>query len=83
MTINRRINYLFWALKFSSEVHALLTTGERIMINQERSDLYQSLSAPIEVRTVPREIEDKLKELHRLMKVYKWVPNYPDPFFNI
>ncbi|MBW1656746.1 hypothetical protein [Flavobacterium quisquiliarum] len=79
--IEARIAQLYLALQYCSERSRTFTAGERICINQERFQwmhiLDNEASAP---RPVPLSIENKLKEVSRLIALHNFKPYYGDPF---
>ena len=81
--IEERIALLYLALQYCSERAKTFTAGERICINQERFQwmhiLDNEASTP---RPVPQSIENKLKEISRLIILNNFRPYYGDPFEN-
>ncbi len=81
--IKERLYLLFLVLQYASEKTAMLTTGERIMINQERAQLFHELDYPlIPARPVSEEIEQKIKKIDQLIQIYNWQPINQDPFYD-
>lgn len=79
--INERIALLFLALQFCSDQKRMFTTGERILINQERAQwMYIKEFSTAIPRPVPASIEVKLKEVVRLIDAYNFQPLIQDPF---
>ena len=79
--IEERIALLYLALQYCSEKSKTFTAGERICINQERFQWMHILddesAAP---RPVPINIENKLKEVSKLIVHHNFKPYYGDPF---
>lgn len=70
-TIQNRIAFLFTALQYCSNVKRCFSTGERIMINQERFQWTHILSYPLaEPRVVSFDIDLKLKNLEKSIADY-------------
>lgn len=81
-----RIELLFTCLQYCNSKTALLTTGERICINQEIGSLLVMLKkSNSEHRKVSDKIEVKLQNINNLIKLSGFVPINPIPFepFNI
>ena len=79
--IRERLFFLFIVLQFSDQKKELLKVGERILINQERGSLLYKLDfSQAEIRSVPESIENKIKEIDRLIQVYNYSPLNLDPF---
>jgi hypothetical protein len=68
-----RMDLLFDCLVFCTDCKKTFTTGERIMINQERGRCLYLLTYPLEdYWQVSPEIEAKITEVKRLQKVYRF-----------
>ena len=79
--IKERIALLFLSLQFDTEQMRMFTTGERIMINQERCQWMHILNfSRAEPRPVSEKIESKIKDIQRLVGVYDFKPFNKDPF---
>jgi hypothetical protein len=71
--IYSRLGLLYNCLVFCSDYRTIFSTYERIMINQERGRLLHMLSHPLESPLpVSKEIEEKIVEVLRLQKMYKF-----------
>ncbi len=81
--INERIEFLFTALQYCSQIKQTFTTGERIMINQERFQLLHMKTNPFaEERQVSNVIEAKLKESLKKIADYNYHLLNANPFKN-
>ncbi|AWK04743.1 hypothetical protein HYN56_11110 [Flavobacterium crocinum] len=79
--IKERIAQLYVALQFCSEKIRTFTAGERICINQERFQWLHILNNPeAEPRPVSAAIENKVKDVTRLVTKYNFTSYYEDPF---
>jgi hypothetical protein len=65
-----RLNKLLLALQFSTQKTEMLKTGERILINQERSALLQNRLN----YNLPLAVEKKIATITKLIEVYQWKP---------
>ncbi|WP_376777298.1 hypothetical protein [Flavobacterium covae] len=73
--IKQRLKVLYLVLQFHSQYQSKFTTGERIVINQERGKLLQLLqNTEQEPRPVPAGIEKKIKEVLHLVDSIDWIP---------
>lgn len=76
----KRLEELYLALKYSSQVSGLLTVGERIMVNQERAALYRVLDPESDVTEPPyevsAEIEEKITNLNVERIRTRWRPQF-------
>lgn len=84
--ITYRIELLFRCLQFSSEKTAMLTVGQRIIINQEIGSLLLMLNNKnAQHRPVTELVENKITEIKNLMNVYQFVGLGLPPYepFNI
>ncbi|WP_347049401.1 hypothetical protein [Flavobacterium olei] len=79
--IIERIAQLYIALQFCSEKIKTFTSGERICINQERFQWLHILDNPeSEPRRISPLLENKVKDVSRLVMKYDFKPYYADPF---
>ncbi|KAF2082109.1 hypothetical protein [Flavobacterium sharifuzzamanii] len=79
--IEARIAQLYLALQYCSERTKTFTAGERICINQERFQWMHILDdETASPRPVPKNIENKLKEVSKLALKHNFKPYYGDPF---
>ncbi|MBO9586620.1 MAG: hypothetical protein J7574_20835 [Flavobacterium sp.] len=79
--IKERIAQLYVALQFCSEKIKTFTPGERICINQERFQWMHILeNAEAEPRPISADLENKIKDVIRLVTKYHFKPYYADPF---
>ncbi|WP_294966292.1 hypothetical protein [uncultured Flavobacterium sp.] len=79
--IKERIAQLYIALQFCSEKIKTFTAGERICINQERFQWMHILeNADAEPRPVSEALENKIKDVTKLVAKYDFKPYYEDPF---
>lgn len=79
--INERLSLLYLCLQFCADQKRIFTTGERICINQERAQLMHQKDYPNSIaKAVPKTIEEKIKEVVRLVGVYNYQPFNQDPF---
>lgn len=73
--IENRLHLLHLCLKYSSQKQELLTVLDRMLINQERSQLLKELDAPnTEPRPVPENVEAKLTEIQNRIELLNWKP---------
>ncbi len=79
--INDRLEKLHLALQYSSEKTAMLSIGERIMINQERGHLLRERNKINDYHNYqvlwfgqPRKIESKLITIDHLINETGWTP---------
>jgi hypothetical protein len=79
--INERIALLFLALQFCTDQMRMFTVGERICINQERSQWMYIIDYPTALpRPVSEKIEAKIKDTVMLIGAYNYHPLNKDPF---
>lgn len=79
--INERLALLYLSLQFCANQKRIFTIGERICINQERAQLmHQKDYSNSIAKAVPKTIEDKIKEVVRLVGVYNYRAFHTDPF---
>lgn len=72
--IEQRLDELYTALVYSREKTALLTTGERICVNQERAALYRLLEG-VETKFIQSEgVQKKIEKILNLIDRSGWVP---------
>ena len=81
--IKSRLLTLYEALAYSSQEREMLTSGDRILINQERARLLHAIEYPrTELRPVPEHVELKIIEITRLIAVKDWKPLNTDPLYD-
>lgn len=85
--INERLEKLLLALKYSSEKTAMLSSGERIGINQERGHLMREKAKlennetyQVEWYGQPEKIERKLTTISDLIESTGWEPKKENQF---
>lgn len=85
--INERLEKLLLALKYSSEKTAMLSSGERIGINQERGHLMREKAKlennetyQVEWYGQPEKTERKLTTISDLIDSTGWEPKNEDKF---
>ena len=72
--IIKELDELHLVLQYSSEKTAMLTAGERIMINQERASLFRALAGHPTSFEQSEGVEKKKQEILMLIKRTRWEP---------
>ncbi|RWX03393.1 hypothetical protein [Flavobacterium cerinum] len=72
--ILNELDQLMLILQYSSEKTAMLSTGERIMINQERAALFRALAGETIGFLQTPEIEQKKNSILKLINRSNWKP---------
>jgi hypothetical protein len=77
--LQERQDALELVLKYTREKTAILSVGERIMINQERANLYRQMEdSEIEYYEQPIEIETKIYQCLAQIRQTNWKPKPND-----
>lgn len=72
-TLQQRLYDLMVCLQFCSQEQGTFTTGERIMINQERGQLFRNLDgSDTTSKNVSIEIENKIEKILTIISKYQW-----------
>lgn len=70
-----RLQLLYMALQYSSQVVEFLTPGQRILINQERASLLHALNFQrSRIKKVPTRLNDKIEYYASRWGAYNWYP---------
>ena len=72
--INNELEELHLILQYSREKTAMLSAGERIMINQERASLFRALAGHPTSFVQSEVVEQKKQEILMLIKRTRWEP---------
>lgn len=79
-----RLYQLYYALQYDSQVSRIFSSGERIVINQERGSLLNRMTYKRQpVRAVSDRIEGQILMVHHLLLKGRWEPiNKEEQFLN-